>query len=109
LPASAPINLAGYAEYAQPIGDDAAVFGRVDVKYVDKEYATLVNSTSLTYGKYVGVNLRAGIDWGKYALTAFVENLANGDGKVSAFDSLTVPVAIRQKPRTSGLTLDAQF
>ena len=59
LPGSAPVNLVGYIEHTQPIGDDAALFARVDAKYVGKEYAALkyigsdaalVSSTSLTYG-----------------------------------------------------------
>jgi outer membrane receptor protein involved in Fe transport len=118
LPGSAPVNLIGYVEHTQSIGDDVAVFARLDAKYVGNEYASLKyigsntaleDSTSLTYGKYASVNLRAGIDWSNYVLTAFVENLAGGDGKVSAFDSLTNFIAIRQKPRTFGLTLDAKF
>jgi outer membrane receptor protein involved in Fe transport len=118
LPGSAPVNLVGYIEHTQPIGNDAAVFARVDAKYVGNEYAALryigsdtalVNSTSLTYGKYASVNLRAGLDWANYTLTAFIENLADSDGKTSAFYSLKTPIAIRQKPRTIGLTLDAKF
>jgi outer membrane receptor protein involved in Fe transport len=118
LPGSAPVNLVGYIEHTQPIGDDAAVFARVDAKYSGKEYAALKytgnnaalrDSTSLTYGEYASVNLRAGLDWANYTLTGFVENLADSGGKVSAFYALKTPVAIRQKPRTFGLTLDAKF
>ncbi len=71
--------------------------------------AALVNATSLTYGEYASVNLRAGLDWANYTATAFIENLAGSDGKVSAFYALKTPIAIRQKPRTFGLTLDAKF
>lgn len=109
LPGSAPVNLVGYAQYTRPVGADMAIFARIDAKYVGSEYADLDNATSLTYGKYAGVDVRTGLDWSNYALTLFVENLADGDGKVSAFESLTMPVAIRQKPRTFGMTLDAKF
>jgi outer membrane receptor protein involved in Fe transport len=109
LPASSPLNLVGYAQYTHPVSDDATVFARIDAKYVGKEYADLINATSLVYGELGTLNLRAGINWRNYALTAFVENLTDNDGKESAFYSFTVPVAIRQRPRTIGLTLDAKF
>ncbi len=109
LPGSAPVSVSGYVQLAEPVGGDATVFGRVDAKYGGKEYADLVNSTSLVYGRATDVNLRAGVSWHSYTLTAFVENVANGDARVSAFPAFAVPVAIRQQPRTFGLTLDALF
>lgn len=107
LPASAPVNLVGFAQYTHPIFDDAKIFGRIDAKYVGKEYADLDNATALTFGNYGALNLRAGLQWQTYTLTAFIENLTNENGKTSAFPDLTVPVAIRQRPRTIGLTFDA--
>lgn len=107
LPGSAPVSISGYVQITEPVGNDATVFGRLDAKYGGKKYADLVNSTSLVYGRATDINLRAGVSWGSYTLTAFVENIANGDAKVSAFPAFAVPVAIRQQPRTFGLTLDA--
>jgi outer membrane receptor protein involved in Fe transport len=107
LPASAPVNLVGFAQYTHPVFDDAKVFARVDAKYVGKEYSDLENSTALTFGDYGAVNVRLGLEWQNYTLTAFIENLTNEDGETSAFPDLTVPVAIRQRPRTIGLTFDA--
>ena len=109
LPGSAPVSISGYVQLTEPVGDDATAFGRVDAKYGGKEYADLVNSTSLVYGKATDINLRAGVSWQSYTVTAFVENIANGDAKVSAFPASAVPVAIRQQPRTFGLTVDALF
>ena len=109
LPGSAPVSVSGYVQLTEPVGDDATVFGRVDAKYGGKQYADLVNSTSLVYGRATDINLRAGVSWRSYTLTAFIQNVANGDAKVSAFPASAVPVAIRQQPRTFGLTVNALF
>ncbi|QUD89561.1 TonB-dependent receptor [Phenylobacterium montanum] len=104
LPGSAPLNLVLYAEYSHPIASDLSWFARIDTRYVGKEYADLNNSSSLTYGRYAELNLRGGLNFNRYTLTAFIKNATNGHARTSAFPDLTVPVAIRQQPITVGLT-----
>jgi iron complex outermembrane recepter protein len=109
LPGSAPIGADVFLQYTHPLVPGMRVFGRIDARYVGTEYSNLDNSTSLTYGRYSELNLRGGLQWSRYSLTAFVDNVTNGSGKVGAFDSFNVPVAIRQRPLTAGLTFDARL
>lgn len=106
LPGSAPLSANVYAQYTHPLSSHVNYFARIDARYVGKEYSNLDNASSLVYGQYSQINIRSGLKWSRYSVTAFIDNATNGSGKVSAFDSFTVPVAIRQRPITFGITMD---
>lgn len=109
LPGSAPFTFVAYAQYNYSAWGDVQGFARTDLRWGGKEYANLDNSTSLTYGNVTSLNLRTGLSWDRYALTAFANNVLNGDAKVAAFTSLDQNIAIRQRPTTFGLTFDARL
>ncbi|MGH7108629.1 MAG: TonB-dependent receptor domain-containing protein, partial [Acetobacteraceae bacterium] len=109
LPGSAPVSADLYLQYNHTLANGSLLFARVDGRHVGKEYSDLDNFTSLTYGRYSELNLRSGLKWSRYALTAYLDNVTDASGKVGAFESLNVPVAIRQRPLTGGLTFDALF
>ena len=109
LPGSAPFAWVAYAQYNYAAWSDVHGFARADLRWGGKQYSNLDNSTSLTYGDATALNLRTGLDWERYTLTAFVNNVLNGDAKTAAFVSLDQDIAIRQRPATYGLTLDAKF
>jgi iron complex outermembrane receptor protein len=109
LPGSAPETVVLFTEYTHPLPGDVSLFGRVDARWTGLEYSNLENATSLKYGDYWAVNLRGGFKWDRYAVTGFVDNALNGDGKIAALSALGQAVAIRQRPVTVGLTLDAKF
>ncbi|HEY3888220.1 MAG TPA: TonB-dependent receptor [Caulobacteraceae bacterium] len=109
LPGSAPVTVVLFAQYTHPLANDASLFVRVDGRWIGKEYSNLMNATSLTYGDYSTLNLRAGVNWGRYAVTGFVSNAFNTDSKTAAFEFLGQEAAIRQQPVTFGLTLDARL
>ncbi|MFZ1868958.1 MAG: TonB-dependent receptor [Steroidobacteraceae bacterium] len=109
LPGSAPLSADVFLQYTHPLVPGMSVFGRIDARYVGNEYSNLDNSTSITYGRYSELNFRGGLQWSRYSLTAFVDNATNGSGRVGAFDGFNVPVAIRQRPLTVGLTFDARL
>ncbi len=109
LPGSAPLSVTVYAQYTHQLMSDVKYFARIDARYVGKEYSNLNNASSLVYGQYSQLNLRGGLRWPHYSITAFISNATDGSGKVSAFDSFTVPVAIRQRPLTFGITMDARL
>jgi len=109
LPGSAPLSVVAYTEYDHSIWNDVNFFGRFDVKWGGKQYSNLDNSTSLTYGSTTNLNLRAGLQWNRYSLSIFANNALSGDGKTAAFVSLGQDVAIRQRPTSYGLTLDAKL
>lgn len=109
LPGSAPVSADLYLQYDHALADGSVLFARADGRYVGKEYSDLDNVSSLTYGRYSELNLRGGVKWSRYSLTAYIDNVTDSGGKVGAFESLNVPVAIRQRPLTGGLTFDALF
>jgi outer membrane receptor protein involved in Fe transport len=109
LPGSAPLSVVAYTEYNHTIWNDVNFFGRFDIKWGGKEYSNLDNSTSLTYGNATELNLRTGVQWDRYSLSIFADNALNGDAKSAAFVSLGQDVAIRQRPTSYGLTLDAKL
>ena len=109
LPGSAPLSAGLYAQYTHPLFRRVDYFARIDARYVGKEYSNLDRESSLVYGEYAQLNIRGGLRWSRYTMTAFIDNATNGSAKVSAFDSFTVPVAIRQRPITFGFTVDARL
>jgi len=109
LPGSAPETVVLFTEYTHPLAGDASLFGRVDARWTGLEYSNLKNATSLTYGDYWALNLRGGVKWSRYEATAFVDNALDGEGKIAAISALGQSVAIRQRPVTVGLTLDAKL
>jgi outer membrane receptor protein involved in Fe transport len=108
LPGSAPFTGVIYAAYTHPLGN-ADLFARIDARWVGKEYSDLNNSTSLTFGDYSTVNIRTGINWDRYSATLFLDNVTNDDSKTSAVEFAGQRAAIRQRPFTLGVTLDARF
>ncbi len=109
LPGSAPFTGVLYAQYTHPLANDVSLFLRVDGRWIGKEYSNLMNATSLTYGDYSTVNLRGGVNWSRYSGTLWVSNAFDNDGKTAAFIDLGQQVAIRQRPVTFGLTVDAHL
>jgi len=109
LPGSAPETVVLFSEYTHPLAENVSLFGRVDARWTGLEYSNLENATSLTYGNYWALNLRGGVKWSRYSATVFVDNALNGEGKVAALSALGQSVAIRQRPVTVGLTLDAKL
>lgn len=109
LPGSSPLSATIYAQYTHPLTSRVNYFARIDARYVGKEYSNLDNASSLVYGQYSQLNIRGGLRWARYTLTAFIDNVTNGSGKVSAFDAFTVPVTILQRPLTFGITMDARL
>ena len=109
LPGSAPVTGVVYGQFTYPLRGDASAFLRVDARWIGKEYANLMNATSLTYGDYSTVNIRGGFNWGRYGASVFVTNAFNNDGKTAAFIEIGSQVAVRQQPVTFGITLDAKY
>lgn len=109
LPGSAPVSADLYLQYSRALASGSLLFGRADGRYVGKEYSDLDNITALTYGRYSELDLRGGLKWSRYSLTVYIDNVTDASGKVAAFESFNVPVAIRQRPLTGGVTFDALF
>jgi outer membrane receptor protein involved in Fe transport len=115
LPASPFSQAAAYAEVDFRAFDDRDAYVRVSGNYIGAEW-TSFEQTGAEFGNYGVVDLRAGVKLKKVEVIAFINNLANCDGKQSAAQLDTVgPVtlsdedAYRIRPRTFGMTLKAGF
>lgn len=101
-----------YATYERPITASALGFGRIDVQYRD-EVIESVRFTTLP--DYVAVNLRGGVQFDQFTVTAFVDNVTNELGQLDSTASsllLGQPDAQRVHtltPRTFGVELRAEF
>jgi outer membrane receptor protein involved in Fe transport len=109
LPGSAGFASSGWVQYTHVLSGGLSLYGRLDGQYVGAQYSELRNATALRYGHHGSFDLRLGARQGRYELIAYVNNLAGGDRKVSALLVSATPVAIRQRPRTFGLTARSRF
>jgi iron complex outermembrane receptor protein len=109
LPGSAPFTAYAYGQYNFQINDSLDGFIRADYSYTGKEFSDLNNPTSLLYGNYGSVGAQWGLKYKNFDALLFAENLGDGSRFINARRSLSLPVAIRQTPRTIGLTLRAYY
>jgi iron complex outermembrane receptor protein len=109
LPGSAPFTAYVYGQYNFRVSDAVGGFVRADYSYVGREYSDLNNPTSLTYGDYSTVGAQIGLHYRAMDLLLFANNLGDGRDMVNARFVLQAPVAIRQTPRTIGLTFRAHY
>ena len=114
LPASPEIQLAGFAELEYKLGGHDAYF-RVTDQYIGAQYTDFA-SKGLRFGDFQQLDLRAGVRLPRYEFVLFLNNATNSDGKRSAGEGLLlgpntgIPnVAYRQRPRTYGVTVRANF
>ena len=102
------------AEYERPVGVDISGFGGVDWRYDgDRMSEFEYGSPRQNSPGYSMVNLRAGLKYRTYTLTAYVKNV----GDVRAISSVSPETlngvsalsAVVATPRTVGVTLAASF
>jgi iron complex outermembrane receptor protein len=75
VPRSPEHSISTYGQFGYPVGEDILLFGRAEYQFRDefKEDVSL-NNRRLNPAHEL-VNLRAGLDAGRWSLTGFVENL----------------------------------
>jgi outer membrane receptor protein involved in Fe transport len=123
LPFTPKLSLGFNGDYSWSIGDKQAYVG-ASLRVLGKQSASFDNAYRVANGHqrkvpaYEVVDLRAGVDFGKVELEAYVKNVTDADGKVSssALTASGLPVyptgamgtgVIR--PRTVGVSLTAGF
>ena len=109
LPGSARFTAYLYGQYDFRINNALTSFLRADYSYTGREFSDLDNSTSLVYGNYSDVGAQLGLTFRKLEFLLFASNLGNRSGLVNAREILNEPTAIRQTPRTVGLTFRAHY
>ena len=98
-------------EYTRPIGD-AALIARVDYNFQSPVYFDATNSKRFESDARGLVNARAGVDFGKYSVLMWVENLTNDTYITYADDRSAIGVlktTAYGAPRTFGATLTARL
>lgn len=112
LPGSAPFTAYVYGQYGFPVGEGGKISLRADYSYSGRAFSDLGNRNNpaaLSYGKNSEVGARITIDTGLFELGLFVQNLTNNRDRISARQYFLVPVEIRQRPRTFGVNLSADW
>ncbi len=94
-------------DYTHPVVGDCLASLGADVTYrgaVNAYFAS--NPFDLPLPSYTLLNLRAGVIYGEWTVTAFVHNAGNERAQVSAINSTQDPYALLTvQPRTIGLTV----
>jgi iron complex outermembrane receptor protein len=123
LPFTPKLSLGFNGDYGWSIGDKRAYVG-ASLRMLGKQSASFDNTYRTANGhqrkvpSYEVVDLRAGLNFGKVELEAYVKNVADADGKVSssAITSSGQPVYPTGamgtgmiRPRTIGVSLTAGF
>lgn len=107
------------ADYQWMLGGDASAYVGSSIRLLGKQSGNYNPAYFATYGhqmmlpSYNVVDLRAGVDIGRFSFEAYVKNLTNAAGRTSAApaggypnDAIGVGVI---RPRTIGITLGAEF
>jgi len=107
-----PVTLNAALTYSFPVSATATVSLRSDVTYRDASntQANTQSQFNVRLASYTLVNLRAGVDWNEWNLTAFAKNLFDKRAQVDAISSQQDPLAlITLRPRTVGLQVTRKF
>jgi hypothetical protein len=115
------------ADYEWALSGSAEAFIGANLRVLSDQAAGFSPDFRAAFGRrlvidgYETVDLRAGVDFGQFSVTAFVRNLTNSDGLTSAGGyprqippvvggtDATFATAASIRPRTIGFTLGADF
>ncbi len=106
------------SDYQWKMGDETSAFVGGSLRYVGEQagpFSTEPVLAGRTYKvpSYAVIDLRAGVDFGKFSLEAYVKNLGNAEGKTSVVGEGNYPFGAVGtgiiRPRTIGVTLGAGF
>ena len=113
LPGSADFNASVGIQYLFMLGGYDS-FARLDYVYVGEYYNSVNEGSagSLPAGDFSQINVKVGVDLGKFAVDLFVNNLTDDDSLTwvdSVNGGIGVNRANRIRPRTVGLNFNYQF
>ena len=124
LPFTPKYSVSVNGDYEWNVGDDVTAYVGGSLRFLSKQSGAFdanyraANGRQRQLPSYEVIDLRAGLDFGRFMLEGFVRNLGNSEGKTS-IGSLTangLPVlpngAIGTgiiRPRSFGLTLTAEY
>jgi len=121
LPYTPPYSIGANADYEWSLGGDTEAFVGASIRTLSRQTASYnadlraANGRQPTLSGYSVVDLRAGVDLGRFSVEVYAKNLTNAQGKTSLdlgsppnvpFDQAAAGVI---RPRTFGVTLGAGF
>jgi iron complex outermembrane recepter protein len=115
LPNSPAWSGAVTADYRFPLAGDLHGFVGGTMRAVGSRNASFNAGTVPQFNMpgYLLADLRAGIDWGRWTVTAFVRNVGDSRAELSTITSVDTAVKVAQveiaRARTIGLTLDVHY
>lgn len=123
LPFTPKFNWNVNADYSWNIGGDTEAFVGASLRALSKQRANFDAGFNAAFGldrptvaAYEVIDLRAGVDFGRFTIEAFAKNLGNSHGITDVVTGGGLPVAPGGaistgiiRPRTFGITLGAGF
>ena len=124
LPFTPPYSVSVNSDYTWGVGGEAEAFVGASLRFLSKQTADFdaafrtANGRQRKVPSYDVIDLRAGVDFGRFGIEAFVRNLTDAHGKTSV-GSITasgLPVSPNGaletgviRPRTIGLSISAEY
>ena len=117
LPFAPSFSASLFSEYSFPIGDDYEADIRVDWRHVSGSNAGIdaVGDPALKLSGYQTLDLRLGVDFGKWSASVYAKNLTDKRTELDGLlfnDSIfgnALASYVRNRPRTIGVQLQANF
>lgn len=110
LPGSPDFSMSNYVQFSSDFGGDRSDYVRFGHRYVGELYSNANNQPFYKVDPYSVLDLRAGMQFSKYEIALYAENLTNRDSVTSADANAEVtPYKFRMRPRTLGMTFRANF
>ncbi|MFW2351315.1 TonB-dependent receptor [Qipengyuania sp.] len=107
------------ADYEWAVGNSAKAFVGGSVRLISDQFGNFDDAYQTTFGRrytidgYASADLRAGIDFERFSIGAYVRNVTDSRGLTSVGSFLLRPgtalSATAIRPRTFGLTVGAEF
>ena len=118
LPYSPKVAVSVNGDYDWSVGSKATAYVGSSIRFLADQAGPFSPTYTAAYGgrsrlpAYAVVDLRAGVDFGRFTLGAYAKNLNNAAGKISVTES-NLPFGATGtgiiRPRTIGLTFGAGF
>jgi iron complex outermembrane receptor protein len=102
----------GFVDYRKPVWSGANLYGRVDYQHAGPAQVTLrlpaYNQITKIPGRSTS-NLRLGVDFGRYDVSLFANNIANDRTPIVHGPFGVIAENVEQRPRQIGVALRAKF
>jgi iron complex outermembrane receptor protein len=106
-----PVTYSASLDYRRPIFDETVGYFRADYQHADEGQYTLRNylPAPIKIAALDLINLRAGLQFGAFDVSLYVQNLTDEDSPLLPANGVTAFENTEQAPRTIGLNVKARF